>query len=171
MRMRTLLWLALVTLICGSVPSLAAVVNTPVFTQVPKMQGTTFVQGVDAAGTYKTLYTGDADGTKVTGIWVTSNDPSATHLVTVQLGTTSTCATQSNCYGGTSVTIAVNSGFANGAPAVNLLSPSVWPGLPTDSDGNPYIYLSSASQAIQATYATALTASTQLSVTVIASDF
>lgn len=171
MKLRTLLWLALVTLLCGSIPALAAIVNTPVFTQVPKMQGTNFVQGTDAAGTYKTLYTGDADGTKVTGIWVTTNDGSASHLVTVQLGTTSSCGTQSNCYGGAAVTIAVNSGFANGAPAVNIMSPTLWPGLPTDSDGNPYIYLSSASQAIQATFATALTASTQISITVIASDF
>lgn len=150
----------------------AAVTATPVFVQKPKLKTTIFVQGTDVAGTYKTAYLGGADGSKITGIWVTSNDGSAAHLVTVQLSTSTTahCSpTNLSCLGGVAITIPVSSGFANGVGAVNILSS--WPGLPTDSDGNPYIYLTDATQTVEATFATALTASTQIAVVVQGADF
>jgi hypothetical protein len=161
--------LALTFLIAGFVD--AAVTATPVFVQTPKLGSTTFVQGTDAAGTYKTVIAGGANGTKVTAIWVTMNDGTATHLVTVQLSTSSSahCSPQSNCLGGAAITIPLSSGFANAASAVHVLSS--WPGLPTDSDGNPYIYLGTTVQTIEATYATALTVSTQISVVAVVADF
>jgi len=147
--------------------------NSWVTVQTPKNGTQTFVQGTDAAGTYKTLYTGGTNGTKVKAIWVTSNDASAQHLVTVQVSTSTSahCSPQSNCVGGVAVTIPANSGFGSNVPAVNMMSVTNWPGLPVDSDGNPFIYLAGSSQTLEATFATALTASDQIAITVIAEDF
>lgn len=156
-------------------PLLAAYSTTPVFVQTPKLATVAFIQGTDAAGTYKTVYAGAANGpgSKILGIWVTSNDGSASHLVTIQISTSASahCSPQSNCVGGVAVTIPISSGFANGVPAINMLSPTYWPGLPVDSDGNPYLFLSATTQTIEATYATALTASTQIAITVVAAEF
>src|SRR5271165_5399153 len=64
--------------------SLAAVSSTPVFVQTPNRGIVQFLQGTDSAGTYKTLYTGGSNGSKCTGMYITSND-AASHLVTIQL--------------------------------------------------------------------------------------
>lgn len=165
--------IALASFMLLPIPAQAAVTATPVFTQTPKLQITTFVQGTDVAGTYKTAYTGGANGSKIVGIWITSNDGSASHLVTVQLSTSTSahCSPQSNCAPLSAATVVANSGFANGTPAVNMLGNSNSPMAPHDSDGNNFLYLSSNTQTIEVTYATALTASTQLTVTIIAADF
>lgn len=169
---RLLIALAAIGTIAAIGPATAAVSNNPVYVQTPNRSSTTFVQGTDAAGTYKTIYTGGANGSKIKGVFVTSNDGSASHLVTVQISTSSSahCSPQSNCLGGAAVTVASNSGFANATAAVNFMSATVWPGLPLDSDGNTYFYLKSG-DTLEATYATALTSSTQLAVTVIGEDF
>ena len=73
-------------------------------------------------------------------------------------------------YGGEATNVPLSSGYAAGAAAVNLMSAVVWPGLPIDGNGNPYLYLS-ASDLIQCTFATALTAATYLNVGAIVSDF
>lgn len=147
--------------------------NLFVTVQTPKNGTVTFVQGTDTAGTYKTLYTGGANGSKIKAIWVTSNDASAAHLVTVQLSTSTSahCSPQSNCVGGVAVTIPVNAGFANAVPGVNFMAPANWTGPPVDSDGNPFLYLSGSSQTLEVTFATTLTSSDQIGVTVIAEDF
>lgn len=175
MSMRRALKIALLAGTLLLTPALlpAATTPTPVFVQTPKLGSCTFVQGTDSAGTYKTCYTGGANGTKITGIWISSNDGSASHLVTVQVSTSTSahCSPQSNCLGGAAVTVPVNSGFAAGAGAVNVMSAANWPGLPIDSDGNPYIYLTGSTMTIEVTFATALTASTQLAVSITAGDF
>lgn len=147
--------------------------NLVVSTQTPKLSTCTFVQGTDTALTYKTCLTGGTNGTKIRGIIATSNDGSASHVVTVQLSTSTSahCSPQSNCLGGAAVTVPINAGFASGTPAVNLMSSANWPGLPSDNSGNPFIYLSGNTQTIEVTFATALTASTQVSVSIIAEDF
>lgn len=170
--LRTLVTLALVCALC--LPLYAAVTpNSYVTAQTPKNGTVTFVQGTDGAGTYKTLYTGGTNGTKIVAIWVTSNDGSASHLVTIQLSTSTSahCSPQSNCVGGAAVTVPVNSGFANGAGAVNFMSATNWPGLPIDSNGQPYLNLSGNTQTLEATFATALTASTQVAITVVTADY
>jgi len=155
-------------------PSDAALTQNAVVTaQTPNNGKCTFLQGTDVAATYKTCYTGGTNGSKIVGIWVTSNDASASHLVTVQLSTSTTahCSPTTTCLGGAAVTIPISAGFANAVPAINMLSPTNWPGLPLDSQGNPYLFLSVATQTIEATFATSLTASDQVSVTIMAADF
>lgn len=151
----------------------AAVTNTPVLVQTPKVAGLQFLQGTDVAGTYKTLYTGGANGSKIVGIYATSFDPSAAHLVTVQLSTSTSahCSPATSCFGGTAVNVPVSSGSLAAAPPVNLMSATNWPGLPVDSDGNPFLYLSGNTQTIEVTFATALTASDWINVVIVVADF
>jgi hypothetical protein len=145
--------------------SFAAVTATPVFVQTPNRGIVQFLQGTDSPGTYKTLYTGGANGSKCTGMYITSNDATA-HLVTIQLVNTAVK------YGGTSISTGTTTpGFATGAGAIAAMSSANWPGLPLDSDGNPYFYLASASDTIQATFATALTTSDVVNIVAICADF
>ena len=146
-------------------PALATTTaNSIVTPQVPNRGIVQFLQGTDSAGTYKTLYTGGANGSKCVGIYATSNDASASHLVTVQIKVSTVY------YGGMAVTVPVNSGFANAAPAVNMMAPANWPGLPIDSDGNPFFYLA-ASDLLVATFATNLTSTDVLNLVAVCADF
>lgn len=165
---RSILAATITAVLCLAAPSWAAVSNQPVFVQTPQTEGASFTAN---PGTYKTIYTGGQNGSKITGIFCTSNDTAVIHLVTVQISTSASghCGTQSTCYGGAAVSIPINAGFANTIPAVNMLDS--FSGLPVDSDGNPYIYLSSTSWTLEATYATALTGSTQIACSAIGADF
>jgi hypothetical protein len=145
--------------------SFAAVTATPVFVQTPNRGIVQFLQGTDVAGTYKTLYTGGTNGSKCTGMYITSNDTAA-HLVTIQL------VVSGVKYGGTAISTGTTTpGFASGAGALNAMSSINWPGLPTDSDGNPYFYFAGTGDTIQATFATALTASDVINIVAICADF
>lgn len=149
----------------GISPALATVTaNSIVTPQTPNRGIVQFLQGTDAAGTYKTIYTGGTNGSKCVGLWANTNDGSAGHLVTVQIKVSSVL------YGGTAVTVPSNSGFANGTPAINMMSQANWPGLPVDSDGNPFFYLANG-DLLQATFATNLTASDVLNLTAVCADF
>jgi hypothetical protein len=172
---RLLTTTALIGLLCGPIIEADAAVtpNSQVTCQAPIASTVTFVQGTDVAGTYKTAITGGVNGTKIMGLWVTSNDGSLSHLVTVQFSTSTSahCSPQSNCTGGAAITIPSNSGFAAATPAINFLSPANWPGLPADASGNQFINMTGNSQTVEATFATALTASTQIALTVIACNY
>lgn len=158
--------LVILSLIAFSTNAEATVTaNSSVTPQTPNRGIVQFLQGTDAAGTYKTLYTGGANGSIVKGIFATSNDASAAHLVTCQI------VNGGVKYGGVAATVAINSGMANAAPPVNLMSPSIWTGLPLDSDGNPFFFLASANDTLQCTYATALTTSDAVSLIAVAADF
>lgn len=166
-RMRRIIALALSAFIAaGQISSsFAAVSSTPVFVQTPNRGIVQFLQGTDVAGTYKTLYTGGANGSKCTGMYITSNDATA-HLVTIQL------VTSAVKYGGTAISTGTTTpGYASGAPAISAMSPINWPGLPVDSDGNPYFYLAGTGDTIQATFATALTTSDFINIVAICADF
>lgn len=138
--------------------------NSIVTPQTPNRGVVQFLQGTDSAGTYKTIYTAGANGSKVYGLWSNNNDASATHLITVQI------VNAGVKYGGVAITSVVNAGFANAAPAQNLLSPANWPGLPLDNLGNPYLLLVSG-DTLQATFATALTATDVLNIVAVAADY
>lgn len=158
--------LALAALLLLAGPARAATTPNNIITaQTPKLALVQFLQGTDVAGTYKTLYTGGANGSKISALYANTNDGSASHLVTCEL------VRSAVLYGGVAVTVAVNSGYANAAPAINLMSTTNWPGLPFDGNGNPYIFLSGAGDTVQCTFATALTAAKLLNVTAIVSDF
>lgn len=167
--LRTALFVAIIGLFVGAVTP-----NSIIAPQTVKYQPTYFVAGTDAAGTYKTAYTGGTNGSKIVGIYVASTDGSVAHLVNIQVSssTSSHCSpTNTSCSAGAAQTIPVSAGMIATAGVINMMAPGVWPGLPRDSDGNPYIYLTGSSQTLEATFATALTASTQVMVNVIAADF
>lgn len=120
---------------------IAAITATPSFVQTPKLMVAVIpTNGVTPIALGPTP---GADGTKVTGLFVT-NTSATPASYTVQIDLTRASATPAvvNVVM-TTTTIAAGSGTTAAASPVNLLSPSVWPGLPTDSDGNPYFLLQS----------------------------
>ena len=161
--MRKLLVIAI--LICAAQFAHAATTpNSVVTAQTPNRGVVQFLQGTDSAGTYKTLYTAGANGSKCNAMWSTNNDASATHLLTVQIVNTSVK------YGGAAITSVESAGFANGTPAQNLMASGNWPGLPLDSDGNPFLQLISG-DTIQAAFATNLTSTDLINIVVSCADF
>jgi hypothetical protein len=109
-----------------------AVSDTPVFVQTPKITPQNFVQGTDAAGTFKTIYTAGADGSKVVSITVTTTDTTAAHDLTLALTRSAVdYIIATTTIDGTGDTF-VEGGFM----------PSIQ-GCPTDSDGQRYIHLES----------------------------
>ena len=150
---------------CAAPPLNAAVTANKIITlQTPSRGVVQFLQGTDSAGTYKTLYTGGSNGSKCIAIWMTNNDASATHLVTVQV------VSSSVKYGGAALATKTSAGFTDGNPAQPVMTPAVWPGLPLDSDGNSFLFLASG-DTLQATFATALTSSDVINLVAICADF
>lgn len=162
---KTLLGLCALLALSWAITADAAVTaNSVVTAQTPNRGIVQFLQGTDSAGTYKTLYTGGANGSKCVAVWENNNDGSATHLITLEV------VNSSVKYGGIAITTASNDGYANATPAKNLFSPANWPGLPVDSDGNPFIFLANG-DTLQATFATAITSSDKINLNAVCSDF
>lgn len=152
-----LLWLTL----AGSA-SAAVTANSVVTAQTPNNGKQNFVQGIDSAGTYKTIYTAGANGSRCNGIVVANDDASATHVVTFEI-----------VNGGTSyhyMTFTTTSPASGSYSTVSALSNTIWPGLPIDSDANAYIQLVSG-DVLKATFATALTSADEIDVFASCSDF
>jgi hypothetical protein len=161
---RILGFLALLAAFFGG-PSWAAVTpNSPVFMQTPTVGKVQFLQGTDTAGTYKTLYTAGTNGARCNAMWLTTDDVSAQHLVTVQV------VSGGIRFGGTVIGTFGPHGYALSHTTLNVLSPTVWPGLPLDSDGNPYLQLATG-DSIQATYGTALNAGNRINLIVSCGEF
>lgn len=142
--------------------------NSIITPQVPNRGIVQFLQGTDTAGTYKTLYTAGTNGSMVFGIYATTNDATASHLVTCQIVNTAVK------YGGMAMTIGGSTlgaaGFANGVPALNILSSINWPGLALDANGNRYFYMVSG-DTLQCTFATTLTSTDVINLVAITTDF
>jgi len=137
--------------------------NSIVTAQTPN-RGILQFTSSSSAGTYATLYTAGTNGSICKAIWSDNSDGSATHLISVQVVNAGTK------YGGVALTSVSNAGFANATPPQSLFSAATWPGLPLDQNGNPYLILVSG-DTLQATFATAITASTQLDLHAVCSDF
>jgi hypothetical protein len=167
--------LAIAGLLWFSSAQAAVTPNNPITPQVVARGIVQFLQGTDAAGTYKTLYTGGANGSRCVAIQTTNTDGSATHLLTFQL------VNAGVKYGGASITTVSSAGFANANPSqlvtkIPSFSPTVtttglpvWP-LPEDSDGNGFIEMISG-DTLQVTFATNLTAATVINVYASCVDF
>lgn len=157
--------LALLCLLCVSAPAWASVTtNAVVTTQTPNNGKQNFIQGTDSAGTFKTIYTAGANGSKCTGMSVANTDSSATHLVSFEI------TNGGNTYLTSSLTtVSPGVGATGSANAM-----SAWVGLPSDSDGNPYVFLVSG-DVLKATFASALTGSltplAQITVLITCADF
>lgn len=146
---------------------MAVTANSLVTPQTPKITPQNFVQGTDSAGTYKTIYTAGSNGSKIVGINVTTDDGSATHVLTLVLTRSATD------YVLGAYTLPVNSGTDGSAATVDLLAggPSTLiKGLPFDNDGQRYLFLESG-DTLRLTFATALTASKRINVLTIGADF
>lgn len=138
--------------------------NNVITAQTPTEGRVQFLQGTDSAGTYKTLYTCGANGCRCNGLWETNNDASATHLVTCQIVNTAVK------YGGVALTSIVSAGFVSGTAPQNMMAPAIWPGLPVDSDGNPY-WQGVSGDTLQCTFATALTSTDVINLVGSCADF
>lgn len=165
----------LAAIVALAVPAAWATTPNSIVTPQTLQRGVVqFLQGTDTAGTYKTLYTAGASGSRCVALQTTNNDGSATHLLTFQI------VNATVKYGGTAITTISNAGFANSTPAqiitkIPSFSPTiaatglpVWP-LPEDSDGNAYIQMVSG-DTLQVTFATVLTAATVINVYVSCAD-
>jgi hypothetical protein len=157
--------LAFILCLMFAPPLYAAVTaNSAIVPQTPNRGVVQFLQGTDSAGTYKTLYTAGSSGSIITGIYLTTSDATATHLVTCQV------VNNAVKYGGNAVTTVLGAGFTTNVPAQNFISPNVWPGLPIDQNGNPYLLLISG-DTLQCTFATNLTSATVINLVAVAADF
>lgn len=160
MTVRLLLALVLVNIAAANA---ATTPNSFVSPQTPN-RGILQFTSSSSAGTYATLYTAGSNGSRCYAIWMNNNDSSATHLVTLQV------INSTVKYGGVALTSVESAGFTTGNAAQNMLSSSVWPGLPVDSYGNPFVQLISG-DTLQATFATAITSSDVLNLYAVCSDF
>ncbi len=138
--------------------------NSIVTPQTPNRGIVQFLQGTDTAGTYKTLYTAGANGSRCYSMVTTNTDTTAVHTLTIQVVNSTTK------YGGASIVTVSNSGFTGTAPPQAIISPSVWPGLPVDQYGNSYVQMVSG-DTLQATFSTALGTGSLINAYVSCSDF
>lgn len=187
--------LLILGLFCATA-SIAAVSTTPVFVQTPILTSIEIVDAVaqctgsgqpwscctgagagatcnaaaestDALPVWVTLYTGSstAPGSKIISISLTTSDATA-HVVT--------CAANNN--GVRTVLFALTTGttkpgFAAGVLALNLLTTAIWPSVPIDNDGNPFIFLTTNTDKIDCRYTVALSSGTALDFSIVASNF
>jgi hypothetical protein len=149
-------------LLLGSPVWAAVTANSIISAQTPNRGLLQFLPA-STPGTYGTLYTSGANGSRCNALWLDTND-TATHVVTCQI------VNGGVKYGSLTITSAAGTGSQAFATPQNLLSPVVWPGLPPDSDGNPFLQLISG-DTLQCTYATAVTTSDQVDLHTQCSDF
>jgi hypothetical protein len=134
---------------------------TPVFPYQPQNLK---VKILNATGTtLVTGYTAGANGSKITGIIATSTDTVARDIqVFITNGGTDYLLGTKN--------VAISSGNVNGTPSTNILDPAVIPGLPIDSDGNPFLYLISG-DVLKFASLTTVTTALSVTLTTFAADF
>ena len=139
-----------------------SVTATPVFAQTPKCG---MVQVVNADGTNsKIVYTAGANGSKITALLAASNDSSARiFLIRITRSAVN--------YVLTAVSIPANSGTDGTAPSVDLLSSSMFTGLPVDNDGQKYLLLESGDTLTVALSTSAVTSGKTVHFKAIGADF
>ena len=138
--------------------------NSFISPQTPTRGIVRFAQGVDTAGTYKTIYTAGANGSRCYAIWGSNNDGSTTHDITIGLF-------NGGVEYATSLTTTVKSaGTSTGVPNQSFLAGFV--GLPVDQYGNNYIQMIYG-DTLQVTFATTIGggSSTYISLIASCSDF
>ena len=133
---------------------MAVTANSFISVQVPGRCLVEFIGTTDATLTPKSLYVAGATGTLTNGsdVWgiVAVNNGGTIHNVTLQINNSGgTVLAQLN-----TVAVPVNAG-ANGTVVPQpMMSAAVYPGLPVDENGNPYIRLNNG-DTLSAKYATA----------------
>lgn len=151
--------------------ALAAVTANSVVTAQTPSRGFVQFLNADTAGTYKVLYTGGTNGSKCTGLYIVTSD-TATHVVIVQLANVATVIGSITAgRGGPVVTTVASSAITTFAAPISMMTTTLWPGLPVDSDGNPYFILANNTDSIQITFATTVTSGAALNGYAVCSDF
>lgn len=170
-------WIALlVALELASVPAWAAVTaNSLVSPQTPNRG---IAQVLNATGAILiaannasvansvvayTCATTAGAATKINAMWAGSTDTVARDVQILLVNT-------SKVYVIATVTVAIGAGTVAGTPMVNLLSAANAPGLPVDSDGNPYLTCVSGDTIVVGTLV-APTANKAITVITNAADF
>jgi hypothetical protein len=138
-----------------------AVVNTPIFPQTIFVETKQIVNS-DSTNLV-TLLTGDADGTRIDSIIVSSTDTTARDL---QLWITKSATD----YLLGTVQIAINSGNVNSTPSVQYLTASNFPVLPVDANGNRFLMLDSG-VTIKAKVLVAVTSAKAIALTISGGHF
>jgi hypothetical protein len=159
------------TVLCGAADA-AVTTNAVVYPQLPNVGKVQFLQGTDAAGTYKTLYTAGTNGSICFGMWMTNSEASTTHVVTIQV------VNGAVKYGGAAPTTVAGAGFGSTVALANPQSVigsapayGLWTGLPVDANGNNFLALVSG-DTIQATFTTAfVTTGAAINLRVDCNDF
>jgi hypothetical protein len=138
-----------------------AVTSTPVFPQTIK---NSFAKIVTAdASTFKTLYTGGANGSRIDLLLVTSTDTTArdVQLVIQASGVDYILGT---------ISIPINSGNTNAITHLSVFQNSIFPGLNVDAIGNRVLYLESGI-ILKAKTLTTVTAAKEVNFIVQGADF
>jgi len=135
----------------------AIYVTTPQIKQVNISQGNT--QAI--------LYTAGASGSKITGIFASSNDASIDNVI-LWLGSN----TAQLCRFAV-VPVAINAGSNSTIPTASFFTSSQMPALPVDNDGQEYLFLapSGLTQLWAQTTANVAASPTVLCLSVIGGDF
>jgi hypothetical protein len=113
--------------------------------KTPNVTVTQITTGVGITQALTTIYTGGANGSKVVGIVVT-NATSATQDVHLVIQSSAALIGYINTFGAPT-----NSGSLSTVPPTNGFANIT---LPTDSDGNPFVFLSSSATFLQASVTT-----------------
>jgi hypothetical protein len=143
--------------------------SAPIFPGNIRTQITSFVEGTDSAGTYKTVFTGGASGSKVLRVLVSTTDTVATHLINLQYSTSTSdhCATATTCAPLATSSPDLGAAYIDDTGLSTLDSDAQ----PADSDGNSFYFVNDDSDTLEVTFATALTAGTRINIIVFAVDF
>ncbi len=113
---------------------MAVTPNSTVSLQTPKL-GLAQIANADASN-LKTVVTGGANGSKVPALMLSSSDGTARDV-------TFGVSRSATFYPLGTVTVPITAGQLAGTPGINAFAPSICPGLPVDSDGQPYLFLQS----------------------------
>src|SRR5579872_3698641 len=106
---------------------MAVTPNSVITPQAVKCFVQQFVQGTDSAGTYKTLVTAGANGTKVTSIIATTTETVSAHVITLAITRSAVKYIIGN------INLPINSGLDGTTAGTNLLNNALVAGLPVDN--------------------------------------
>lgn len=139
-----------------------AVTHEGVFVQTPKITPAAFTNA-DSANTKKTIGTAGTNGMKVVAVSIASTDTSAR---IAQLWLTRSATS----YLLASYSVPITSGSDGSTVSANLLASYVWPGLPVDADGQPYLFLESG-DTLQVSFTTQVTSGKEIDVVAVGANF
>jgi hypothetical protein len=144
---------------------MATTPNSIITVQTPKLDLLS-LSTANGVSTPFTLSQGASNGTKIVGLLASNGDSAAAHLLSVGISRSGGAV---QIFAATNIPL--SAGFANSVPPVNILSTAIWPGLPIDSDGNPFLFLQSTLDALQCLYATTLQSAAVINVAAVRGDF